>query len=131
MVVFKKFWKNGEGKAVSAQGASGGILTWWDKNLFKFKSTIENRYWLFVELECLKNQEIIWIGNVYGPIIHGAKEQLWTQLELQTHGNMYILCIIAGEFNVTISLEEEKRRFQSERSLRGNIRRYNVYLETC
>ena len=42
LAIFKKIWKNGEGKAVSAQGASRGILTWWDKNLFNFKSAIEN-----------------------------------------------------------------------------------------
>ena len=72
--VIKKFWKNDEGKAVSAQGASRGMLTWWDTNLFKFKSTIENRYRLFFELECLETQEIYWIGNVYKPTIHGTKE---------------------------------------------------------
>ena len=71
--VFKKFWKNGEGKGVSALGASGGKLTWWDKNLFKFKSAIENRHWLFLELECLDTHEILWIKNVYGPTTHGSK----------------------------------------------------------
>ena len=103
LVVIKKFWKNGKGKVVSAQGASGGMLTWWDKNLFKFKSAIENRPWLFVELECLETQETFYIGNVYGPTIHGAKEEFWTQLELQRHGKMHLTCIIARDFNVTIS----------------------------
>ena len=90
LVVIKKFWKNGKCKVVSAQGASGGMLIGWDKNLFKFKSAIENHHCLFVELECLKTQEIYWIGNVYGPTIHGAKEEFWTQLKQQRHRKMQL-----------------------------------------
>ena len=43
LATIKKIWKNDEGKVVSAQGASEGMLTWWDTNLFKFKSAIEDR----------------------------------------------------------------------------------------
>ena len=57
----------------------------------------------------LETQETLWIGNVYGPIIHGCKEELWTQLEQQIHGTMQFPCIIAGDFNDTIYLEEKKR----------------------
>ena len=65
----KKFWPKGEGKAVSATGASGGILTWWDEDKFSMRSAIENRNWLFVELEDKENKEVLWVGNIYGPTI--------------------------------------------------------------
>ena len=80
MAIIKKNWKNGAGKAISVQGASKGMLTWWDSSLFKFRSSIENRNWLFVELENIKNHENMWIGNIYGPTVNRAKEDFWKQL---------------------------------------------------
>ena len=70
----KIIWKKGEGKSVNTQGASQGILTWWDSNLYKFIFAIENLHWIFIELKDLDNQETIWIGNVYGPTNQGCKD---------------------------------------------------------
>ena len=67
-------WSNGEGKTVSAIEASGGLLTWWDKNCFRLRSSFESHHWLFVELEDINNKEFFWVGNVYGPANHGNKE---------------------------------------------------------
>ena len=53
LAIIKKFWKNKAGKTVSAQGGSGGVLTWWDTTLYKFISAVKNMHWLFVELETL------------------------------------------------------------------------------
>ena len=103
LAAIKKIWKKGEGKAISAQGASGGILTWWDWNLFKFISAIENRHWLFVELESLETWDIFWIENVYVCTNHGSIKEFWTQLEQQSHSKMHLPCIIVGDFNATIS----------------------------
>ena len=72
-----KHQNNGAGKAISVQGASKGMLTWWDSSLFKFISSIENKNWLFVELGNVKNHENMWIGNIYGSIVNGAKEDFW------------------------------------------------------
>ena len=82
LAIIKKNWKNGYGKSISVQTASGGLLTWWDSSLFKFRSSIENMHWLFVELENIKNHENTWIGNIYGPTVNGAKEYFWQQLEM-------------------------------------------------
>ena len=73
--VMKKIWKAGTSTAVSSHGASGGIVTWWDTTSFKFISKTEDRHWLFVELEDLNMHETLWIGNIYGPTIHGHKEE--------------------------------------------------------
>ena len=70
----KIIWKKGEGKGVNAQEASGGILTWWDSNLYKFIFAIENRHWIFIDIKDLGNQETIWIRNVYGLTNQGCKD---------------------------------------------------------
>ena len=33
--ILRKIWSKGEGIAVSAEGSLGGIITWWDKSIFK------------------------------------------------------------------------------------------------
>ena len=60
----KKVWPKGEGKDVSAMGASRGILIWWDEEKFSMRSAIESRNWLFVELVDKDNKEFIWVGNI-------------------------------------------------------------------
>ena len=50
----------------------------------------------------------MWIGNIYGPTVNGVKKDLWQRLEMQIFGKMHLPCIIAGDFNVTISPEEKK-----------------------
>ena len=60
----KKVWPKGEGKAISATGASRGILTWWDEDKFSMRSAIESRNWLFVELVDKENKEVLWVGNI-------------------------------------------------------------------
>ena len=105
LAIVKKFWKNGEGKAVSAQGSSKGMLTWRDTTLYKFISANKNRNSSFVELECLGRQEKMWIGKF---TVHGEKEYFLLQLKMHRYGKMHLPCIIAIYFNVTISLEEKK-----------------------
>ena len=63
----KKIWAKGEGKAISAMGASASLLTWWDEDKFSLRSAIENKNRLFVELKNKENQEVFWVGNIYGP----------------------------------------------------------------
>ena len=41
--LLKSTWINGKGLAVSASGASGGLLCWWNSDKFELSSTIENR----------------------------------------------------------------------------------------
>ena len=55
----KKILPKGKGKVVSVTGASGGILTWWDKDKFTMCTTIENKNWLFIELEDKENKETL------------------------------------------------------------------------
>ena len=43
--ILNKFWNNGDGKSVNAQGDLGGMLTLWDKSHVKFILAIENHLW--------------------------------------------------------------------------------------
>ena len=82
----KNIWPKGEGKVVSATGTSGGILTRWDMDKFTMRTTIENKNWLFVELEDKENKETLRVGNIYGPIIQAQKESFWNSLKDQCIG---------------------------------------------
>ena len=69
LVTLKKNWPKGEGIAISANRASGGLLCWRDNEKFVMHTTIENKIWLFIKLENKEKKEMFWIGNIYGPTI--------------------------------------------------------------
>ena len=98
----------GDGIAISASGAFGGLITWWDNEKFSLQSAIENKNWLFVKLQNKENNESFWVGNIYGPTIQAQKENFWASLEDKCEGKKHIPCFIAGDFNVTISAAEHR-----------------------
>ena len=104
----KKLGPKGEGFAISASGASGGLLTWWDNEKFSLLIALENKNWLFVKLENRENKEVFWVGNIYGPTTQAQKETFRNSLEEQSDGKKKTLCFIASDFNVTISVDERK-----------------------
>ena len=69
-------------------------------------STIENINWLFVELEDKEIKEVLWVGNIYEPTVQAQKETFWNSLEDLCEGKKHIPCIIVGDFNFNISIEE-------------------------
>ena len=46
----KAFWKKGQGKAVSARGASRGIATLWDNSKYDLETEESGTHWLFTKL---------------------------------------------------------------------------------
>ena len=40
----KKLWPKREGFAISVSGASGGLLSWWDSEMFAMQTSIEKKY---------------------------------------------------------------------------------------
>ena len=72
------------------------------------RSAIENKNGLFIELENKENQEVLWVRNIYGPTTQASKDAFWNALEDQSSGKKHLLCIIFGDFNVTISAEERR-----------------------
>ena len=45
----KKFWKKGEGRAVSARGASGGLATFWNSTTLDLLEGYSTIHWLFTK----------------------------------------------------------------------------------
>ena len=43
IAIIKSFWPKGSGLATNANGASGGLLCWWDSEKFGMLSAIENK----------------------------------------------------------------------------------------
>ena len=58
LTTLKKNWPKGEGIAISANGASRGLLYWWDSEKFVMHTAIENKNWLFIKLENKENKEM-------------------------------------------------------------------------
>ena len=104
----KHLWPTGDGLATRANGASSGLLTWWDNEKFSLQITIENKNWLFVKLENKENKEAFWVGNIYGPTAQAQKETFWNSLEEQRYGKKKTLWFIACDFNVIVSADERK-----------------------
>ena len=78
IAIIKSFWPKGTGLAISASGASGGLLFWWNSDKFELCLAIENRNWILIKLENKESKEQFWIGNVYGPTMNSQKESFWT-----------------------------------------------------
>ena len=58
LLTLKNLWPKGEGLAINASGASGGLLSWWDSEKFAMQTTIQNKNWSFVKLENKENKEV-------------------------------------------------------------------------
>ena len=46
----EKFWKKGEGRAISSRGASGGIATFWNSSMFDLLEDYGTTHWIFTKL---------------------------------------------------------------------------------
>ena len=45
----KKFWKKGDGRAVSTRGASGGLATFWNSSTLDLLEDFNTTHWLFTK----------------------------------------------------------------------------------
>ena len=108
IALLQSIWSKGKGLAVSANGASGGLLCWWNSDKFELSSAIENRNWIFLKLENRETKKKLWIGNVYGPTMNSQKDNFWKLLEEKCDDKKMDPCFIAGDFNITISAAERR-----------------------
>ena len=46
----KNFWNKGEGRAVIARGASGGLATFWNSSMFDLLEDYGTTHWIFTKL---------------------------------------------------------------------------------
>ncbi|XP_071740879.1 uncharacterized protein [Rutidosis leptorrhynchoides] len=108
----ESFWGNSDFKFVQKDsvGASGGILTIWDSNIFSVNYAIEGEFFLAI---CGSwagyDSEIVFI-NVYGPHSNSKKQRLWNEL-LSLINSLHIPHIVFGDFN---EVRNKTERMNSE-----------------
>ena len=104
----KAFWKKGQGKAVSARGASGGIATFWDTSKYDLEAEESNIHWLFTKLLHKDSGHHVSLFNVYVPVSPVEKRISWDSLKSYLSIHKSINIIITGDLNVTHAVEEKK-----------------------
>ena len=70
----KKFWKKGHGIAINSRGASGGIATFWDSNLYELEAEERVLHWVFTKLIHKQSGRIVSLFNLYVPVLHCEKK---------------------------------------------------------
>ena len=70
-----------DGHICQARGASGGITTIWNKNVWTCTSNTISQFWVKVALEKQAEHKQIVIYNIYSPNHFRDKEQFWATLQ--------------------------------------------------
>ena len=109
--------KQYDGSICEARGASGGITTMWNKNIWICTSNTINQYWIKVILEKQSKYKQIVVYNIYSPNHFRDKEQCWATLQedIQAEDNSNI--ILGGDLNLILHSNEK----------RGGIFTYDPY----
>ena len=115
----KKFWKKGEGRAVSAKGASGGLATFWNSTSLDLLEDHSTIHWLFTKFQHRASGLQISIFNIYALVLLSEKRECWESLNSFLSSNRHDNLVLAGDMNVTLALSEKKRRLPGKRSSSG------------
>jgi exonuclease III len=110
----KKVFKTTVGSTVSSQGASGGIETLWDDQIWTLEVTLETQSWLLTVLKNKDNSNIISVINVYMPNSYKDKTACWNSLFMLKNTIDLSSCIIGGDFNTHLNTGEKKEAVKSE-----------------
>ncbi|GKF51708.1 RNA-directed DNA polymerase, eukaryota, partial [Tanacetum coccineum] len=105
--LIRSLWPGNEVDFVASGsvGASGGILTMWDTNVFSKESEFINRSYVGIVGSWSGMQGKVGILNVYAPQDSHLKEELWSSIELLL-SNINASWIVFGDFNVVRFQEE-------------------------
>ncbi|XP_071727741.1 uncharacterized protein [Rutidosis leptorrhynchoides] len=108
----ESFWGNSDFKFVQKDsvGASGGILTIWDTNIFSFTYAIEGEFFLAICGTWAGHDSEIAFINVYGPHSCSKKLRLWNELSSLIN-SLNIPHIVFGNFN---EVRNKTKRMNSE-----------------
>nr|GEX11649.1 hypothetical protein [Tanacetum cinerariifolium] len=88
-----------------SSGASGGILTLWNTNVFTKEHQIVDPNYLVTVGSWVGASSKVGLINVYAPQSSSRKEALWVSIE-HLVSNSNVIWIIFGDFNVVRSLDE-------------------------
>jgi exonuclease III len=102
------FWKTSQGKAVSSKGASGGICTLWNPNIFQQEDWESDSNWLMVSLCHLPSGKLLSFLNIYMPSINKDKEICWLSIFSLLNQTRPTSLIFVGDFNTTMHNFEKR-----------------------
>jgi exonuclease III len=63
----KHIWNHSSGATLHVRGASRGIYTMWNTQIFKEEQRVDSTHWVLVKLKHLQTSIIYPIWNVYMP----------------------------------------------------------------
>ena len=100
--------KHFNGCASEVRGASGGILTIWDRNKWICDSTSVHQNWIRITLESKTGGSKVTVYNVYAPNQYREKEMCWNTLEASIEEEQNNNLIIAGDLNLVMHANEKR-----------------------
>ena len=104
----KKFWKKGEGTAVSARGASRGLATFWNSTTLDLLEEVSTIHWLFTKFKHRASGQQISLFNIYASVLLSEKRECWESLNSFLSTNLHDNLVLAGDMNVTLALSKKK-----------------------
>ena len=103
--------------AIKAEGASGGILIFWDTRVIQLLEKEEGQYNLSCRSKSLE-EDFIWVfTGVYGPTVYGRREDLWDELG-DIRGLWGDPWCLGGDFNAIRAPRERNREGSFTHSMR-------------
>eukprot|EP00253_Pinus_taeda_P031845 PITA_31845 len=100
--------KQYKGHTSESRGASRGIATLWNHNIWKQTTDTVNQYWIKVTLESLTDNKRIVIYNVYAPSQYRDKEQCQTSLKADIDEEEINNIILGGDINLILHSNERR-----------------------
>ena len=104
----KKFWNKGPGIANNSRGASSGIATFWNANLYDLEAEVRELHWVFSKLIHKASGHSVSLFNVYVLVLLSEKKDCWQMLETYLNTHRLDNIIVAGDLNVTLATNEKK-----------------------
>ncbi|XP_038994717.1 uncharacterized protein LOC120118823 [Hibiscus syriacus] len=93
-----------------AEGASGGLISLWDRNVYDESCKIIFRRMIALKGRLVSNNREIGVINVYGPNVQGEMREFFEQL-ITVISDWNIPVIVGGDFNA-VRMESERLEVQ-------------------
>ncbi|KAL6328062.1 hypothetical protein AAG906_033333 [Vitis piasezkii] len=117
--------RNKDWVALSASGASGGILIIWDSKNLRSEEVVIGSFSVSVKFP-LDGCGPLWISVVYGPNSPSLRKDFWVEL-FDIYGLTYPLWCVGGDFNV---IRRSSKKMGSS-SLTPSMRDFDSFIREC
>lgn len=108
----------------SSEGASGGLITLWNSEIFKIQSVITHKHFILAE-GSLDNGFHCALLNIYAPNDPIVRRNLWMEVALLKSSSQLPWCV-GGDFNTIKSITERTGCTKLDRSMRDFLNFINV-----